>query len=60
MSQAELYRGYAEACFRTARNTTDELERARWIGMAQQWLLWAQEEEAKGPKKDANGEGNED
>jgi hypothetical protein len=47
MSKAELYRAYAEACFRTAQVTVSEAERARWVGMAQQWLLWAQEEEAK-------------
>jgi hypothetical protein len=47
MTQAELYRGYAEACFRVARTSTDDAERARWIGMAQQWLQWAQDEEAK-------------
>jgi hypothetical protein len=50
MSQAELYRAYAEACFRLAKNTIDEHERTRWVGMAQQWLQWTQEEEAKEPK----------
>jgi hypothetical protein len=27
--------------------------------MAQHWLQWAQDEESKGSKKDANAEGNE-
>ena len=43
MSQVELYRGYAKACFRAAQTTTNEAERARWIGMAQHWLQWADE-----------------
>jgi hypothetical protein len=51
MSKAELYRAYAEACFRTAQTITDEAERARWVGMAQQWLQWAQDEEAKAKPK---------
>jgi hypothetical protein len=46
MSRADLYRGYAEACFRIAQSAADGAERARWIGMAQQWLQWAQDEEA--------------
>ena len=45
MTQADVYRAYAEACFRVARNSADEAERARWIGMAQHWLQWAQEVE---------------
>jgi hypothetical protein len=44
-----LYRAYAEACFRIAKTCTDEAERGRWIGMAQHWLQWAQEEEEKHP-----------
>jgi hypothetical protein len=43
MSQAELYRSYAEACVRVAHNAADEAERARWISIAQHWLQWAQE-----------------
>jgi hypothetical protein len=50
MVQAELYRDYAEACFRVAQTVGDRAERARWIDMAQQWLQWAQEEEAVRPK----------
>ena len=46
MSQAKTYRDYAEACFRVALTTAEEAERARWVSMAQQWLQWAQEEEA--------------
>jgi hypothetical protein len=49
MSQVELYRSYAEACVRAAQNTANEAERARWIGIAQHWLQWA-EEELKNPK----------
>ena len=45
MSQAELYRSYAEACFQVARNANDA-ERARWV-MAQHWLHCTQEEELK-------------
>jgi len=59
MSQAELYRSYAEACFRVAHNAVDDAERARWVSTAQHWLQWAQDEESKGSKKDANAEGNE-
>jgi hypothetical protein len=47
MTQPELYRAYAEACFRIAKAAADEAERARWISMAQHWLDWAQEEETK-------------
>jgi len=50
MSQADLYRSYAEACFLAAQATTDTAERAKWIGMAQHWLQWAQDEETKKPK----------
>jgi len=49
MSQAELYRSYAEACVRAAQNAANEAERARWVGIAQHWLQWA-EEELKKPK----------
>jgi hypothetical protein len=47
MTQAELYRAYAEACFRVAKTAPEETERARWLGMAQHWLQWAQNEDAK-------------
>jgi hypothetical protein len=46
MTQAALYRSYAEKCFEIARAATDEAERGRWLGMAQSWLQWAQEIEA--------------
>jgi len=46
MSQAELYRSYAQACFRAAQGTANQAERGRWLGMAEHWLHWAQEEEA--------------
>jgi hypothetical protein len=49
MSEADEYRGYAEACFRVAQGATDESERARWTSMAQHWLQWAQDEEAGRP-----------
>ena len=49
MTQAELYRAYAETCFRVAKISTDDTERARWINMAQHWLQWAQDEEEKKP-----------
>ena len=49
MTQPELYRAYAEACFRVAKTSTDEAERARWISMAQHWLQWAQDEEVGRP-----------
>ena len=48
MTQAELYRSYAEKCFEIARAATDESERGRWLDMAQSWLHWAQEIEAAG------------
>jgi hypothetical protein len=47
MTQAELYRAYAEACFRVEKTATDEAERSRWVSMAQHWLQWAQQEEMK-------------
>ena len=46
MSQAELYRSYAGACVRAAQHATNDAERARWIGMAQHWVQWAEQEEA--------------
>ncbi len=46
MTQAALYRSYAEKCVEIARAATDEAERGRWLGMAQSWLQWAQEIEA--------------
>jgi hypothetical protein len=51
MSQAELYRSYAEACVRAAQNAANEAERARWIGMAQHWLQWAQEADQPGKQE---------
>ena len=59
MTSPELYRSYAEACFRVAKLSTDEAERGRWLSMAQHWLQWAQEEEEKQlqPKSD-KGERN--
>jgi hypothetical protein len=50
MSEAPRFREYAESCFKIAQDTTDEAERTRWISMAQKWLQWAQDEEAKEPK----------
>jgi len=50
MSQAELYRSYAEACFRATQATSDRDERARWLAMAQHWLPWAEQEELKKSK----------
>ena len=60
MVRAERYRGYAEACFRVAQTVGDNTERGRWIDMAQQWLQWAQDEEAghsepARPEKDQTG-----
>ena len=51
-SQADVYRAYAEACVRIAQNMSDEAERSRWISMAQQWLHWAQELEARKDRRD--------
>jgi hypothetical protein len=45
MSQADRYRGYAKACIQAAKAAVDDRERGRWLGMAQHWLQWAQEEE---------------
>jgi hypothetical protein len=55
MTQAELYRAYAEACFRVAKTAAEESERARWLGMAQHWLQWAQDEDAKAAHDPSSG-----
>ncbi len=53
MSQAELYRSYAEACMRAAQNAANDAERARWVAMAQHWFEWAEEELKSKPNSTA-------
>jgi len=37
-SKGDLYRTYAEMCFRTAHSATDVAERMRWLAMGQHWV----------------------
>ena len=42
-SRGDLYRKYAEMCFRIAHSVATDAQRARWIEMGQHLVEWANE-----------------
>jgi hypothetical protein len=48
MNRADKFRDKADECRRLAERTAKSLDKERWLGLAEHWLLMAQQEEERG------------